>query len=110
MSAFVYTNDYIKYNSFYGSGEFDYIDSYMQCKFKNVHWSLNQCELWDWVKTFEYDNIHSFEFIRLYSTLSNREIIPISELVNILHEMKYISLYGYDNHKQNYYYANYSKK
>lgn len=58
--------------SYYGNGKFEFIhDETERELYKNAHWAITQCELWDWLSSFQVEDARGF----IYSSTSELEMI-----------------------------------
>lgn len=52
---------------YYGDGEFEFVKHVGSRElFKNAHWAITQCELWEWLREYKVDIENGFMFSRTY--------------------------------------------
>jgi hypothetical protein len=104
------TSNY-KSADFYGSGEFDFISSdlYDGLYYRNAHWAITQCEMWDWLRNFEPDPTRGFMFTRhpnikiIENKMYEEEIATGhsgASFAITMQQMSYIAKNGYEQFKQ----------
>jgi hypothetical protein len=96
---------------FYGSGDFNFISSDL-CDgpyYRNAHWAISQCEMWDWMRTFEPHPTNGFMFTihpnlkiiekKMYEQQIARGHSGASYGIT-MRQMSYIAKNGYEQFKQ----------
>ena len=98
-------------SDFYGSGNFDFIPSDF-CDgpfYRNAHWAISQCEMWDWMRTFEPQPTNGFMFTihpnlsKIQNKMNEQQIArghSGSSYAITMRQMSYIAKNGYDAFRQ----------
>ena len=94
-----------------GDGSFDYMNDHIVPYLVNAHWAITECELWDWLRTYEPPTDKGF----MFSTTPERERIDAkmreqyiasghsgSSYGFTMRVMEYIAKNGYENYKEEY--------
>lgn len=94
-----------------GDGSFDYMNDHIVPYLVNAHWAITECELWDWLRTYEPPIDKGF----MFSTTQERERIDAkmreqdiagghsgSSYGFTMRVMEYIAKNGYENYKEEY--------
>ena len=96
-----------------GDGKFDFMNDPLVPYLVNAHWAITECELWDWLRTYDAPIDKGF----MFSTTPERERMNAKMLEQSIAQghsgcsygytmrvMEYIAKYGYEKYKKEYLY------
>ena len=112
ITTTIESNDYFGIDECAGDAGFEFVDKWDRTYYKSAHRAISNCELWNWLKTFEPEEGRGFMFAQNVTELDRLSEEMYKDPVNEGHssasygctmrDMEFIAKHGYQAFKMSY--------